>query len=63
LSIKNEVEVVSGELFYTPATIPHRMQFLEDTILVVASRNSRKSDKYEEDTKKVILESNAAETN
>ena len=61
LSVRHEVEIESGELFFTPASVPHRMQFLSDTILVVVSRNSRKSDKYEEDTKKFILESNTSE--
>jgi uncharacterized RmlC-like cupin family protein len=58
---KRDIEIKSGDLFFTPAKIPHRMEFSSDTILVVVSRNSRKSDKYEEDTKKFILESNTAE--
>ena len=49
------VRINSGNLFFTPARVPHRMDFLEDTVLVVVSRNSRKSEKYEEDTRKLNL--------
>lgn len=56
-----DVEIESDQLFYTPASVPHRMQFIKDTLLVVVSRNSRKSDKYEEDTKRFILDSHKVE--
>ena len=49
------IRIESGELFFTPAGVPHRMDFIEDTALVVVSRNSRKKEKYEEDTRKYIL--------
>jgi len=48
-------QINAGELFFTPNQIAHRMDFLENTVLVVISRNSRKRDHYEEDTKKFNL--------
>jgi cupin superfamily acireductone dioxygenase involved in methionine salvage len=48
-------QINAGELFFTPNQIAHRMDFLENTVLVVISRNSRKKDHYEEDTKKFNL--------
>lgn len=48
--------IESGDLFFTPKQTPHRMDFLEDTVLLVISRNSRKRDKYQEDTKKFFLD-------
>jgi uncharacterized RmlC-like cupin family protein len=50
--------IQAGELFFTPVGIPHRMDFLEETILVVVSRNSRKKENYEQDTKKhtIVIE-------
>ena len=49
------IRIRTGELFFTPTRVPHRMDFMEDTVLVVVSRNSRKREKYEEDTRKYIL--------
>ena len=49
------IRIRAGELFFTPAGVPHRMDFMLDTTLVVVSRNSRKKEKYEEDTRKYIL--------
>lgn len=54
--IVSSMKISKGELFFTPEKVPHRMDFLEDTILVVVSRNSRLQEKYEEDTKKYPLE-------
>lgn len=51
----SNVNIRMGELFFTPAGTPHRMRFFEETVLVVVSRNSRKRDKYEEDTRQYIL--------
>ena len=45
----------TGQLFFTPSGIPHRMDFLEDTYLIVVSRNSRKQDRYKEDTSEHFL--------
>ena len=52
-----KTRIESGELFFTPAGVPHRMDFLEDTVLVVISRNSRKRENYDEDTRKYIVNS------
>ena len=49
------IRIGAGNLFFTPAGVPHRMDFIEDTTLVVVSRNSRKKEKYEEDTRKYVL--------
>jgi len=46
----------AGELFFTPSGVVHRMDFLLDTVLVVVSRNSRKRERYEEDTQKHLLD-------
>jgi quercetin dioxygenase-like cupin family protein len=50
------MKISKGELFFTPEAVPHRMDFLEDTTLVVVSKNSRLQEKYEEDTQKHFLE-------
>lgn len=50
------VDITEGELFYTPVNVPHRMEFLEETLLIVVSRNSRKSELYNEDTSKIVLQ-------
>jgi dTDP-4-dehydrorhamnose 3,5-epimerase-like enzyme len=52
----SSTEISKGELFFTPEAVPHRMDFREDTVLVVVSKNSRLQEKYEEDTKKHFLE-------
>lgn len=52
----SSMKISKGELFFTPEAVPHRMDFLEDTILVVVSKNSRLQEKYEEDTQKHFLE-------
>jgi dTDP-4-dehydrorhamnose 3,5-epimerase-like enzyme len=49
------LEVIENELFFTPASVPHRMDFLQDTCLVVISKNSRLSANYESDTRKYML--------
>jgi hypothetical protein len=49
------VEIAEGELFFTPSGVPHRMDFLTETTLVVASRNSRTSEKYDLDTSKYLV--------
>jgi cupin superfamily acireductone dioxygenase involved in methionine salvage len=51
----DSVQISSGELFFTPEAVPHRMDFFDDTLLVVVSRNSRLKEKYEEDTQKFLL--------
>lgn len=50
------IKIGTGELFFTPAGIPHRMDFLQDSVLVVVSRNSRKKENYDQDTRKYILD-------
>jgi quercetin dioxygenase-like cupin family protein len=52
----SSTKISKGELFFTPEAVPHRMDFLEDTILVVVSKNSRLREKYEDDTQKHFLE-------
>ena len=53
--------IAKGELFFTPYGVPHRMDFLEETTLVVASRNSRVQESYEQDTEKYMLNFQANE--
>jgi|LakMenEpi03Aug12_release.lakeMendotaPanAssembly.Ray.scaffolds.fasta_scaffold174585_3 uncharacterized RmlC-like cupin family protein len=53
------VFIQAGDLFFTPVGVPHRMDFLQETLLVVVSRNSRRKDNYEHDTKKYFVNSEA----
>jgi dTDP-4-dehydrorhamnose 3,5-epimerase-like enzyme len=42
-----------GEMIYTPPKIPHKMQFLEESVFIAISELSRSQDNYEVDTKKM----------
>jgi quercetin dioxygenase-like cupin family protein len=44
-----------GELLFTPPLEEHATVFLEDTQIIVASRNPRDQDIYEADVKRVVL--------
>lgn len=57
----SSTKISKGDLFFTPEAVPHRMDFLEETILVVVSKNSRLQEKYEEDTEKHFLEPQSRE--
>jgi dTDP-4-dehydrorhamnose 3,5-epimerase-like enzyme len=48
-----EIRVNPGDLIFTPPQMFHRMLFLEESHIMVMSRNSRKSLAYESDTVKV----------
>ncbi len=45
--------VKAGEMVYTPPKIPHKMQFLEESVFIAISELSRSQDNYEVDTKKM----------
>jgi len=45
--------VKAGEMVYTPPKIPHKMQFLEDSVFIAISELSRSQNNYEADTKKM----------
>ena len=45
--------VKAGELVYTPPKIPHKMQFLEESVFIAISELSRSQNNYEADTKKM----------
>jgi dTDP-4-dehydrorhamnose 3,5-epimerase-like enzyme len=49
------ISVKAGELVFTPPMEEHATLFLEDTELVVASRNPRDQEIYEADVKRVTL--------
>ena len=44
-----------GELVFTPPLVEHATVFLEDSVLLVASRNPRDQDVYEADVRRVVL--------
>jgi dTDP-4-dehydrorhamnose 3,5-epimerase-like enzyme len=45
--------VKAGEMVYTPPKIPHKMQFLEESVFIAISELSRSQNNYEADTKKM----------
>ena len=45
--------VKAGEMVYTPPKIPHKMQFLEESVFIAISELSRSQNNYESDTKKI----------
>ena len=45
--------VKAGEMVYTPPKIPHKMQFLEESVFIAISELSRSQNNYEADTKKI----------
>ena len=45
--------VKAGEMVYTPPKIPHKMQFLEESVFIAISELSRSQSNYEADTKKM----------
>lgn len=45
--------VNAGEMVYTPPKIPHKMQFLEESVFIAISELSRSQNNYEADTKKM----------
>jgi oxalate decarboxylase/phosphoglucose isomerase-like protein (cupin superfamily) len=49
------VRVTTGEMIFTPPMEDHATVFLEDSLLVVASRNPRDQESYEADTRRVQL--------
>jgi quercetin dioxygenase-like cupin family protein len=46
----NFVIVNPGQAVFTPTTVPHKMEFLEKSIMIAVARNSRTQEHYEEDT-------------
>ncbi len=49
------VRLTTGEMIFTPPMEDHATVFLEDTDLIVVSRNPRDQDSYEADVKRVML--------
>ena len=49
------VTVEKGQVFYTPPMVDHAMVFLEDTVFLALSRNSRTQELYESDVERVEL--------
>jgi len=49
------ITVKAGEMVFTPPMEEHATVFLDDTQIVVASRNPRDQDIYEADVKRVML--------
>ena len=54
-SAPSKIEVKSGSLIFTPKLIAHKLEFLEPTSLIIISKLSRISSKYELDTKKTQI--------
>ena len=50
---KETVLVKKGDLVYTPSTVAHAMRFLEDSVFLTLSTESRHQDAYEDDTVRV----------
>ena len=49
------IVVKTGEMVFTPPMEDHATVFLEDSLLVVASRNPRDQEAYEADVRSVVL--------
>lgn len=49
------IRVGKGDLVFTPPLEDHATVFLEDTVLLVMSRNPRDQESYEADVRRVIL--------
>lgn len=54
-AIVNEVMAVPGTSILTEPLIPHAMEFLEDTVMVVCARNERDTETYLNDIVKVKI--------
>ena len=50
-----KVVVKAGDMFFTPPMVEHAMNFLEDTVFIAMSHNSREHKKYEADVVRVKL--------
>ena len=55
ISQEVKVELVAGDMIYSPPMIAHAMRFTEDTVWVVMALKSRSHENYEEDTVRVKL--------
>src|SRR5438552_8440557 len=49
------VRVTAGEMIFTPPLEDHATVFLDDTDLLVVSRNPRDQESYESDVRRVVL--------
>ena len=47
---QNSLVIEAGQLFYTPPKVPHRMDFLKDSIFIAVASLSRTIENYEIDT-------------
>jgi uncharacterized RmlC-like cupin family protein len=51
--VTNQVEVIAGELIFTPPKTPHKMTFTADSTFVAVAALSRSQDAYEQDTQRL----------
>lgn len=47
---QNSIMIQPGQLFYTPAQVPHKMLFLKDSLFIAVAALSRTQENYEVDT-------------
>ncbi len=54
---KNQNAIVNrAEMVFTPAQIPHKMEFLSDSVFIAISKLNRSHEEYEADTEKIDLD-------
>ena len=51
--LQEMIEILPGQLFYTPANTPHKMIFLEESHFIAVSGLNRDKESYESDTKRL----------
>ena len=51
----NHIIIKQGEILFTPPMEDHATVFLEDTELLVMSRNPRDQASYEEDVRRIVI--------
>lgn len=51
--LQENIEILSGQLFYTPANTPHKMTFLEESEFIAVSGLHRDKETYESDTERL----------
>ncbi len=49
------VVIEKGQVFFTPPMVDHAMVFLDDTIFLALSRNSRSQELYEDDVERIDM--------
>jgi quercetin dioxygenase-like cupin family protein len=51
--LQENIEILAGQLFYTPANTPHKMTFLEESEFIAVSGLHRDKESYESDTERL----------